>query len=185
MRYHDGMATVRDLKGWWDVPASLRETPFQTLLEFHNFGRPLQRFDAPTLAILACMDARVRFRVPEGFATELRAPGAALAPLRFGLAYAVATKGVRHVAVVAHRACGATGLSDRRTEVVAGLRRAGVDAIVASALFDDDSELYAIDDPVGAALSTVERVEHVFPRVRAAAFLFDLERDGLLSLVER
>ncbi len=176
--------TVRPVTASWDVPERWRETPVADLLAYHDLGKPWRRHDRPEILVAACMDARVSLRLPEGFAFVLRVGGANVTPVLFNVSYAIAIKGIRFAAIVAHTGCGTVGLLSRREEFVNGLvTNGGWDAEAAGRHFDLDAPFYDLADPATFAARSAKRLEADYPKVRCAALLYDLS-DGMISVVE-
>jgi carbonic anhydrase len=170
------------VRAWWDVPPEWRDTPVGDLLAYQNLGRPHGRPDAPSLLVGTCMDGRVVFTIPRGFAFLLRTAGANLGAVEGNVSYVLSTKGVEFVAVVTHTGCGAVGLESRRDEILHGLARRGWSPDDAKHHVDDDVIPRGIDEPVAFALREARRLESKYRGVRAAPLLYDTEA-GTLSLV--
>jgi carbonic anhydrase len=129
------------------------------------------------------MDHRISLRVPDGFAYQVRVGGANLSAVAFNLSYAVAIKGIRHVAIVAHPGCGTAGLLARKDEMVRGLVAVGWDAAQAAEHFDALAPIWDVADPVLFAARQAQRLPTDYPKVAAAAFFYDFA-DGMLSIIE-
>lgn len=168
----------------WDVPERWRGTPVADLLAYQNLGRPGSRCERAEILVAACMDHRISFRLPEGFAYVVRVGGANLWPVIFTLSYAVAIKGVRFAALVAHTGCGTAGLLEKREAFVRGLvENGGWEARAAGEHFDRLAPVWDVADPVEFVARQATRIQEEFPRVRCAALHYDLF-DGMLSVVE-
>jgi carbonic anhydrase len=178
------MARTRRVDAYWDLPAAWRGTPIEDLLAYQNQGKPHRTHDATDLLIAACMDPRVVLRIPAGFAYVLRTAAGHLAPVDFNVSYVVGARGVRHVAVVGHTQCRAVAFGGRQDELVDGLvTNAGWTRERARRHVAERAAAFAIDDPASFALREARRVEVEYPRVRAAALLYDVA-DHRLALLE-
>lgn len=168
----------------WDVPARWRETPVEDLLAYHNLGKPFRRHERAGILVAACMDPRVSFRLPEGFAYVIRVGGANLTPVVFNVSYAIAVKGVAFAAVVGHTGCGTVGLLAKRAEFVEGLvSRGGWTREAAEKHFDLEAPFYDLADPATYALRSAKRLATEYPRLSTVGLLYDLS-DGMLSVLE-
>ena len=81
------------------------DTAIKTLLASHNDDAVFPAFDGPRLAIVTCMDFRIRLRLPENFAFVLRTGGANPRPVEPYLAFSVARTGIHALALIGHTDC--------------------------------------------------------------------------------
>ena len=178
------MATLHRVDAYWDLPAAWRGTPIEDLFAYQNQGKPLRTHEATDLLIAACMDPRVVLRIPPGFAYVLRTAAGHLAPVDFNVSYVVGARGVRFVAVVGHTHCRAVAFGGRQDEFVDGLvENAGWTHERARRHVAERAAAFAIDDPQSFAFREARRVETEYPRVKAAALLYDVA-DHRIALIE-
>lgn len=171
------------VRAWWDVPAEWRETPVGDFLAYQNLGRPHVRHDKAVLLIGTCMDGRIALRVPPGFAFILRTAGANLAAVQGNVSYVLGSQAIRFVAVVGHTGCWAVGLEGKRAEIVEGLvSSAGWERHEAVRHVESEVVPHGIDEPAAFAVREAQRIEAAYPRVRAAAMLYDTA-EGTVSLL--
>lgn len=91
-----------------DVPylyASEADEAISTLLASHNDGANFPAFEGARLAIVTCMDYRIRLRLPDNFAFVLRTGGANPSPVEPDLAFGVALTGIHALALIGHTDC--------------------------------------------------------------------------------
>lgn len=81
------------------------QTAIDLLIAAHNDGADVPAFRAPQLAIVTCMDFRIRLRLPENFAFVLRSGGANPRPVEPYLAFSVARTGIHAIALIGHTDC--------------------------------------------------------------------------------
>lgn len=79
--------------------------PIHILLQSHNEGAIFPPFERPALAVVTCMDSRIRLHLPENFAFVLRTGGANPVPVEPYLAFAVARMGIETIALIGHTDC--------------------------------------------------------------------------------
>lgn len=176
--------TLRPVQAYWDVPAGWRSTPIEDLLGYQNQGKPHRTHDTCDLLIGTCMDPRIVLRIPAGFAYVLRTAAAHLEPVEFNVSYAVGARGVRHVAVIGHTQCRAVAFGGKQDEFVDGLvKNAGWTRDRAASHVAEQAGVFAIDEPASFALKEAKRLAAEYPRIRAAALLYDVA-DHRLSLIE-
>ncbi len=77
----------------------------QVLLQSHNHQVAFAPFTRPALAVVTCMDFRIRLRMPENFAFVLRTGGANPEPVEAYLAFSVARMGIGAIALISHTDC--------------------------------------------------------------------------------
>ncbi len=163
-----------------DIPAHLRDTPFDVLLRIHNLHETRERFERPELLIGMCMDHRNLLRLPENFAYVLRAGGGNLRYSEFKVSYAIAVGGVRAIALFAHTNCGMVNLISRRDAFVHGLvERAGWDRATAEEHFMNFAPMFEIGNAIDFVLAEAERLRKRYPLIPVAPMLYRIE-DGLL-----
>ena len=162
-----------------DIPEALRDTPAARLLEYHNLGRPLERYDRAALLIGMCMDHRKQLRIPDQFAYILRAGGANLRPSEFKVSYAIAVGGVRDIALIAHTQCGMSGLAARRQEFIAGLVDVGWRREDAEAHFERNAPKFEIGDEIDFVIAEAGRLGARYPGVLVTPLVYRVEDSRL------
>lgn len=165
-----------------DIPDAWRDTPAARLLEYHNLGRPLDRYDRAVLLIGMCMDHRKQLRLPDQFAYILRSGGANLRPSDFKVSYAIAVGGVRDIALIAHTQCGMSGLAARRDEFVAGLVDVGWKREEAEDHFERHAPEFEIGDEIDFVIAEADRLRARYPAVSVTPLVYRVE-DSRLYLV--
>lgn len=165
-----------------DIPATLRNTPFEVLLRCHNLGEDgeLCNVGSPQLLVSMCMDNRKRVELPENYAFILRSGGGNIRHNEFKLAYAIAIGRISHVALIGHTDCGMAGLHKRKDQFVEGMEDlAGWNHEQAETFFQQFSPLFEISDPMSFTANEVQRLQAAYPKVRFEPFLYRIE-DGKL-----
>ncbi|HJU86628.1 MAG TPA: carbonic anhydrase [Gemmatimonadota bacterium] len=176
------MSRLTPVRSVEDIPEGWRNSPAARLLEYHNLGRPLDRYDRAALLIGMCMDHRKQLRIPDQFAYILRAGGANLRPSEFKVSYAVAVGGVRDIALIAHTQCGMSGLAARRDEFIAGLVDVGWRREDAEGHFERNAPVFEIGDEIDFVIAEAARLGARYPGVLVTPLVYRVE-DSLLYLV--
>jgi carbonic anhydrase len=165
------------------LPATLRGTPVEQLMAFHNLGDTSDPGDKASLLIVTCMDPRVHLRIPPGFAFVLRTGGGNLQRLGFPVSFAIGVGGVRAVALIGHDDCGLSGLAANREPLISGVREAsGCDRAIAQEYFDESSSAWDIGYPTDFLLSQARQLRMEYPGVIVTSLFFRLS-DQQLYLV--
>jgi carbonic anhydrase len=160
-----------------EVPAHLRDTPFEVLLRTHNLQEEFARFESAQLLIGMCMDHR---NLPENFAYVLRAGGGNLRYSEFKVSYAIAVGGARAIALFAHTNCGMVNLQGRREAFVNGLvQRAGWERSAAEDHFMNFAPMFEMGNAIDFVVAEAQRLRARYPLVPVAPMLYRVE-DGLL-----
>jgi carbonic anhydrase len=168
-----------------DVPQSLRDTPVERLLTWHNGIRQQnETLTTPEVLVGMCMDNRNSLHIPDKFAFILRSGGGNLRPSEFKVSFAVAVGGVRTIAIIVHNHCGMVGLSGRREQFVAGLVDAGWEREAAEQHFIAYAPLFEIGNEIDFALVEAQRLRFRYPRVNVAPLLYNVEDDRLYAIRE-
>lgn len=81
------------------------EQAIDILMQSHNDGVHYAAFEKPQLAIVTCMDFRIRLQLPDDFAFVLRTGGANPGPIEPYLAFSVARMGIHAIAIIGHTDC--------------------------------------------------------------------------------
>lgn len=177
------MTRAIPVTGARDIPPLWLGTPLETLFRSHNFGEPLGAHEEPSLLIATCMDGRIQLRLPHRFAFLLRAAGADLRAAEFDVAVAVATRGIRAIALITHTDCAMARATRERRPFVEGLTRIGWTASDAEDLFDRHARAREIGDEAAFAATEAARLRASYPSLLIAPLLYQVE-DGRLFVVE-
>lgn len=166
-----------------DIPEVYRNTPLSLLLEYHNLKRTHDAYNKPQLLIGMCMDYRKYIEIPRRFAYVMRAGGANLLSLEFGISYAIAVGGVRHIAVIGHNECGMAHLGPHREDFIRGLMEgAGWERKRAEEHFQQSRPAFETGDEIDFVFQETRRFREDYPKIVTAPFLYRLE-DHLLYLI--
>jgi carbonic anhydrase len=176
---------LRPVESEKDIPAHLRNSPIEELLQYHNLGRELIPVEAPRLLIGMCMDNRKHLRIPDNFSFILRAGGANLRPSEFKVSYAIAVGGVRAVAIIGHNNCGMVNLMSRSHQFIDGLVNiAGWDRQQAEDHFFHFAPLFEIGSEIDFTRSEAKRIRRRYPGLLVAPMLYKVEDNRLYLLSE-
>lgn len=168
-----------------DIPPAYRNTPIERLLQYHDLGRPFDRYERAGLLIGMCTDHRKHLRIPENFAHILRAGGANLRPSEFKVSYAIAVGGVRALALIGHTNCGMVNLAARREPFVCGpVENAGWDRRLAEEHFDHFAPHFEIGNEIDFIVAETARLRRRYPKVLVAPMLYRVE-DRRLHLLRQ
>lgn len=169
-----------------DIPAAYRRTPIGRLLEYHNVGRPFERYVQAQLLIGMCMDNRKHLHIPDNFAFILRAGGANLRASEFKVSYAIAVGGVSCIALIGHTNCGMVNIASRKALFIRGLiTRGGWKKQDAEVHFTKFVATFEIGNAADFVLSEVKRLRQRYPKVTIAPMLYKVEDNRLYLLKER
>jgi carbonic anhydrase len=178
------MPSLQPITSIDDVPAHYQDTPIARLFEYHNLGRPFEKYASAEILIGMCMDNRKRMRVPDNWAFILRTGGTNLRYSKFHVSYAVAVARITAIALIAHTNCGMSGLINRREAFVQGLvEHAGWSRQRAEEHFMNYAPMYEIEEPVEFVASEAQRMRGRYPTLTVAPLLYKLE-DDLLYLID-
>ena len=169
-----------------DIPSAYRGRPIGRLLEYHNLGRPFEKYSHAQLLIGMCMDNRKHLHVPDNFAFILRAGGANLRYSEFKVSYAIAVGGVSSIALIGHNHCGMVDLVSRKKLFIEGLvKRGGWKRKAAEEHFVNYSMMFEIGSETDFVLSEVKRLRLRYPKVTVAPMLYKVEDNRLYLLREK
>ncbi len=167
-----------------DIIPEYRDTPIQTLFEYHNLKQPFGSYTDSKLLIGMCMDKRKHLHIPENFAFIIRTGGANLRYSEFKVSYAIAMGGVRCIALIGHNNCGMTNLMSKKDQFLAGLIDAtGWDSEQAEDHFRHFAPMFEIGNEKDFVLSEAKRLRLRYPRIIVAPLFYILE-DNLLYFIE-
>jgi carbonic anhydrase len=168
-----------------DIPAGMRNTPFEELLRYHNMGEPFKIYKAARLLACMCMDNRKQLRLPDNFAYILRTGGGNIRYSEFKISYAIGIGGVKHIVMIAHDNCGMTNLISKREAFVKGLmRNAGWTRKKAMEYFITYAPLFEIGNEIDFVLSEAKRLNFKYPKVRILPMFYRIS-DGKLYLIKK
>lgn len=166
-----------------DIPRALRGTPFARLLEYHNCGAPLGRYNNAELLVCMCMDNRKQLRLPDNYAYILRTGGGNIRYSEFKVSYAIGIGGVRHIVMIAHDNCGMVNLASKRKAFIAGLvENAGWAPKQAMDHFNTYAPLFEIGDEINFVRAEAKRLNAKYPKVKVLPMFYKLS-DGKLYLI--
>lgn len=165
-----------------DIFSEWRGTPIADLIAYHNLGRPHRTHVQAELLIIMCMDYRNTLRIPDNFAYILRTGGGNPSRIEFEISFAIAVKGIRALALIAHDDCGMVGLSGRCDIFEQGLVEVGWAREEARAHFDMHARSLEIPDPVEFACVQARRMQACYLNT-AVAPLFYSVKEGLLCQI--
>lgn len=167
-----------------DIPAAHQNTPIGLFLEYHNLGRPFDRYTQAQLLIGMCIDNRKHLTIPDNFAYIIRSAGANLRYSEFKVSFAVGVGGVSHVALIGHSQCGMENLAGKRDVFVQGLvDRAGWSKTQAEDHFLNFCLMFEIGDIAHFIQSEAARLQSRYPRIVVAPMLYRVE-DNRVYLIE-
>ena len=169
-----------------DIPSPFRHHPIGWLLEYHNLGRPFEKYSQAQLLIGMCMDNRKHLHIPDNFAFIIRTGGANLRYSEFKVSYAIAVGGVSAIALMGHNHCGMVNLASRKEPFIQGLvRRGGWKKKEAEEHFMNFSMMFEIGSEADFILSEVKRLRLRYPKVMVAPMLYKVEDNRLYLLREK
>jgi carbonic anhydrase len=156
-----------DLNSADAIPAEWRNTPFEALILSANFSMPISVTGKPELLIATCIDFRYALPIPRMYAYVTRGAGGRLIGSEFSIAY-VLSKGVEHVALIAHNDCGMTQVQQNAPKMIEALTNQGWDDQKAIELVTNHTPTYEIDDELDALKVEYERLKQLFPKLNIA-----------------
>jgi len=167
-----------------DIFLKYKNTPIQSLFEYHNLNFPLQPTRKAELLISMCMDNRKMLRTPENFAYILRSGGGTLRNSEFKVSFAIGVGGVVSIALIAHDSCGMVNLSEKKEQFISGLvDRAGWRDSDATEHFEQFARIFDIGNEIDFVLSEAKRLRLLYPKILVAPLFYRLE-DNLLYQIE-
>ncbi len=167
-----------------DILPEYRDTPVQTLFEYHNFRKPFGSYTDSKMLIGMCMDKRIHLNIPARFAFTIRTGGANLRYSAFNVSYAIAVGGVRCIVLIGHNDCGMVNLYSKKEQIVGGLvEGAGMDPEQSEDHFRNYAPMFEIDSETEFLLSEASRLRRKYPKILVAP-LFYLLQDNLLYFID-
>jgi SulP family sulfate permease len=167
------------------IPDKLRGTPLEVLLLGQNLGLLDEPESvSPQLVVGMCIDFRKSLIIPKDWAYIIRREGANMEDSEFAIALAI-SKGVRHMALIAHNDCAMANTGPQRENFVAVLNSvAGWDKKKAQQFFDDHSRSREIGNEIDFVLREAERLEEMFAGVMVVPMLFRVDDDKLYLIYD-
>jgi carbonic anhydrase len=167
-----------------DIPIQYRSTPIGLLLEYHNLGKPHEKYEKAQLLIGMCMDNRKHLHMPDNFAFIIRSGGANLRYSEFKVSYAIGVGQVRYIVLIAHNNCGMVNLISRKDMFIRGLCEAtGWSEEQAENHFHHYAPMFEIGDAVNFVLSETKRLRLVYQKIQIVPLMYSVE-DNRLYLIE-
>jgi carbonic anhydrase len=167
-----------------DILPEYRNTPIETLFEYHNLKYAFGSYKDSKLLIGMCMDKRKHLRIPDNFAFIIRTAGANLRYSEFNVSYAISIGGVRCIALIGHNNCGMVNLFSRKEEFVKGLSEAtGWGSDRSEEHFMHFAPMFEIGGEKDFILSETQRLRIRYPNITVAPLLYQLE-DNLLYFIK-
>jgi carbonic anhydrase len=168
-----------------DIPEQIRQTPVGELLQYQNMQRELEPCSAARLLVGMCMDHRKHLRIPDQFAYIIRSGGGNLRYSEFKVSYAIATGGVRHIALIGHDNCGMVNLMSRRQAFIDGLvEHAGWDRDFATEHFTQFAPMFEIGNEIDFLLVEAKRLRQRYPRVAVTPLYYRIDTNRLWGVKE-
>lgn len=168
-----------------DIPAQYHGTPIQQLLEYHNLGRPFERYEKAQLLVGMCMDHRKHLIMPDNFAYIIRSGGANLRYSEFKVSYAIGVGGVQHIVLIGHDQCGMVNLHERRQLFIDGLMvNAGWSQEMAAEQFNNFAPLFELGNEIEFILNEAQRLRRRYPRVMVAPMYYQINQQELFLIKE-
>jgi carbonic anhydrase len=166
-----------------DILPEYRNTPVQTLFEYHNLKQPFQSYSDSKLLIGMCMDKRKHLHIPDNFAFIIRTGGANLRYSEFKVSYAIGVGGVRCIVLIGHNNCGMVNLFSRKEQFVSGLSEAtGWSREQAEDHFRHFAPMFEIGSEKDFILSEVKRLRLRYTKIIIAPLYYILE-DNMLYFI--
>lgn len=155
------------------IPEHWKGTPFEGLINAHNFGMGIESTGKPQLLIATCIEFRYALPVPRMHAYVIRRASGRLIGSEFSVAYAIA-KGVRHMALIGHNDCGMTQVQPNRQGMINALVEEGWHRDRAEEFFDYHAGRYSISDELGSLEREYIRLKRLFRRIKIAPLFYSL-----------
>lgn len=169
-----------------DIFPPLLNTPLGLLLEYHNLGRPFEKYDTAQLLVGMCMDNRKHLRIPDNFSYIIRTGGGNLRYSEFKVSYAIGVGGITHIALIGHSNCGMVNLVARKDRFVGGLiENAGWERQQAEEHFIHFAPLFEISNEVDFLQNEAKRLRVRYPKVLIVPMFYRTEDNNLYLINER
>jgi len=167
-----------------EIPSYLKDTPFYELFSYHNLRKKNEvKYEKAKMLICMCMDNRKRLHIPENFAYVLRTGGGNVNKLTFKVSFAI-SRGVQHIALIAHNNCGMVNLLSKRNDFIDGLvKYGGIPKETAAVYFDQHASDFEIGDEVTFTVAEAKKIHNIYPKTMVVPLLYRLE-DNKLYIIE-
>ena len=167
-----------------DIFEQYRDTPVASLLEYHNLNKPFCAMSKAEILVGMCMDNRKQLNIPNNFAYILRTGGGNLRYSEFYVSYAIASGGIRTIALIAHNNCGMVNLISKKEKIVEGLvEGAGWEREFAEEHFNSLAPMFEISNEIDFVLAEAKRLRGRYPKILVAPLYYNIE-DNLLYLIK-
>ncbi len=167
-----------------DILKQYRNTPIESLLNYHNLGQEFKEYNKAELLIAMCMDYRLHLHLPENFAYIIRTGGANLKHNDFNLAYSIAVGGIKHIALIGHNDCAMSHIASQKDVFVDGLvKNGGWNRDKANDYFKRSLADYDIGDEADFIIKQADLLRENYPAISIAPMIYLLE-DKKLYLIE-
>lgn len=167
-----------------DIFDKYKNTPIGSLIEYHNLNRPFEAIPKAEILVGMCMDNRKQLNIPSNFAYILRTGGGNLRYSEFYVSYAIASGGIRAIALIAHNHCGMVNLHSKKDKIVKGLVEcAGWERKFAEEHFNTFAPMYEISNEIDFVLIETKRLRSRYPKILVAPLYYNIE-DNLLYLIK-
>ncbi|MBX9879977.1 MAG: hypothetical protein K2Y22_16080 [Candidatus Obscuribacterales bacterium] len=160
------------------IPGHWKGTPFEGLINSHNFGMGIESTGKPQLLIATCIEFRYALPVPRMHAYVIRRASGRLIGSEFSVAYAIA-KGVRHLALIGHNDCGMTQVQPNRGAMINALVEEGWHPDRAEEFFEYHAGRYSISDELASLEREYIRLKRLFRRMKIAPLFYSLADNKL------
>jgi sulfate permease, SulP family len=168
-----------------EIPLILRDTPIETLLLGQNLGEiQVRPANMAEIVIGMCIDFRKSLSIPRDWAFILRREGANMDGAEFAIALAL-SKGVRHMALIAHNSCAMSNTALHRDAFVAVLcEKYNWKRPQAVEFFDNHARSHDIGNEIDFVLQEAHRLSSLFPGLMVVPILFRVEDDRLYLIYD-
>lgn len=167
-----------------NIPRDYAGTPIGKLIEYHNHGKPFEKYLKAELLIGMCMDNRKHINIPDNFSFIIRTGGANLRYSEFKVSFAISVGGIRHVALIGHTNCGMVNLSAKKEQFINGLvENAGWNEKDAAEHFSGNAPKFEIENEIDFISTETKRLRVKYPKIMFAPMLYKVE-DNKLYLIE-
>ncbi len=168
-----------------EIPKILRDTPIETLLLGQNTGEIQNRpANVAEIVIGMCIDFRKSLSIPRDWAFILRREGANMDGAEFAVALAL-SKGVRHMALIAHNSCAMSNTAHHRDAFVTVLsEKYDWKREQATEFFDNHARSHDIGNEIDFVLQEANRLSNMFPGLMVVPILLRVEDDRLYLIYD-
>ena len=168
-----------------NIPTEYRNTPIGQLVEYHNLGRPFDKYDNAQLLVGMCMDNRKHLHIPDNFAFIIRSGGANLRYSEFKVSYAIAVGQIRQIVLIGHNNCGMVDIVSRKNEFINGLIEiAGWTKGRAEEHFMHFAPMFEIVSEMDFILNETKRLRLSYPKIQIAPMFYLVENNNLYFIDE-